>query len=279
MPVIINASTSAGAQIIPDNSGVLQFQSNGANTVAIAANGTMTTPAGIVVATASGSAAGGLIRAPQVLTSGTSYTTPATCTSIYVEAVGGGGGGAWSANAQVDGGGGGGGAGAYCAKYFTVTGNTSYTYAIGAGGAANGATGSGGSAAVAGGNTTFTVGNVTITAGGGAVGQYTSGTNGADGGIGGTATNGDINARGGSGSTGTATLDSASALSTGGAGGSSFFGGNGAGGDDGSNAITIGANGVLGGGGGGRSGSTAGPTAAQLPGYGGNGIIRIWEFT
>jgi hypothetical protein len=41
---------------------------------------------------------GSLIRAPQVLTSGTSYTTPANCTQIYVECIGGGGGGGASNN-------------------------------------------------------------------------------------------------------------------------------------------------------------------------------------
>ena len=39
------------------------------------------------------SSSGALIRAPQILTSGTSYTTPSNCTAIYVEAVGGGGAG------------------------------------------------------------------------------------------------------------------------------------------------------------------------------------------
>ena len=57
---------------------------------------------------ASITAAGQLLRAPQVLTSGTTYTTPANCTSIYVEAIGGGGGGSGT---NASGGGSGGGAG------------------------------------------------------------------------------------------------------------------------------------------------------------------------
>jgi hypothetical protein len=81
---------------------------------------------------ASITAAGQLLRAPQVLTSGTTYTAPANCTSIYVEAIGGGGGGGGTYN---PGAGAGGGASGYCAKYFTVVAAVSYTYAIGAGGA------------------------------------------------------------------------------------------------------------------------------------------------
>jgi hypothetical protein len=42
------------------------------------------------------SIAGQLLRAPQVLTSGVSYTAPANCTAIYVEAVGGGGSGGFT---------------------------------------------------------------------------------------------------------------------------------------------------------------------------------------
>jgi hypothetical protein len=64
---------------------------------------------------------GALIRAPQILTSGTSYTTPAGCTAIYVEQVGGGGGsGGINTNSDnAKSGTGGGGSGAYAAKYFS----------------------------------------------------------------------------------------------------------------------------------------------------------------
>lgn len=194
-------------------------------------------------------ASGQLLRAPQILTTGTSYTTPANCTTIYVEAVGGGGGGA-RIGATADGyGGTGGAAGAYCAKYFTVTASTSYTYAIGAGGV--GRTGSSG-AGTAGGSTTFTVGATTITAGGGGGGgQF-------DGGDGGTATNGDLNVAGNGGGE--------NAHGGGGNGGGSFFGGGGRTGNPG-------VAGVFGGGGGG------GDSTNRDGGNGGAGIIRIWEYS
>ena len=131
------------------------------------------------------SSSGALIRAPRVLTSGTSYTTPSNCTAIYVELWGAGGSGG-----RGNAGSGGGGSGAYCAKYATVTGSTAYTIAIGSGGAAPTSNGQNGNA---GGNTTITIGATTYTAGGGGGGNGTA----ADtGGSGGTATNGDINISG-----------------------------------------------------------------------------------
>lgn len=258
MSVTINASNSAGIQITSDTSGTIQFQSNGANTIAIAANGTVTNPSGTLVATSTGSVNGSLIRAPQILTSGTSYTTPTNCTAIYVEAVGGGGGGGGGDKAV---GGAGGGGGAYCAKYFTVTGNTAYSYAIGAGGAAspnavaNGSTGS---------NTTFTVGGTTITATGGP-----GGTGNAVAAANATAlvqsVNGDIN---GWPSIGFGYITSSQlGISV---GGSSLF----------SSGFVVagskaGANGV--GFGSGASGGTG--LSNALGGTGANGAIRIWEFT
>lgn len=152
--------------------------------------------------TISVSPSGLLIRAPQILTSGTSYTTPSNCTKIYVEAVGGGGGG--STNAGNAGGGGGG----YCAKYFTVTGSTAYTYAIGGAGTSS----------TSGGNTTFTVGGTTITANGGTVS-----TNTTAGGLGGVGSNGDLNVRGSDGGKG----DGNGGAAGSGSGGSSVFGGGG----------------------------------------------------
>lgn len=139
--------------------------------------------------TISVSPSGLLIRAPRILTSGTSYTTPSNCTAIYLEMWGAGGGGAYG-NSY----GSGGGSGAYLSKYATVTGNTAYTYAIGSGGSGK-ATGSYGSGSN-GGNTTFTIGATTYTAGGGSGGSF-SGSTGSpiyfNGVSGGTATNGDIN--------------------------------------------------------------------------------------
>lgn len=198
---------------------------------------------------------GQLLRAPQILTSGTSYTTPADCTKIYVECVGGGGGGRDAVN--VGGSfrsGGGGGGGAYCAKYFTVTASTSYTYAIGAGGAANSA----------GGNTTFAVGGTTITAGGGSAGN--GGAAPVYGATGGTATNGDLNVKGN---------DSEAKYSdiAGSTGASSFFGGAARGG-----VLIggIGAGGAAGSSGGGGGGASGGGGAG---GAGGAGLIRIWEYS
>jgi hypothetical protein len=140
---------------------------------------------------------GRLIGAPQVLTSGTTYTAPANCTGIYVECVGGGGGGGsyvptfGVGTGTTTAGGGGGGAG-YSAKYFTVTPSTTYNYAVGAGGVGNPLFGSAGTS---GGNTTFTVGETTIIANGGGGGTaYGSFPGGGGGGSG-----GDINAIGQSG--------------------------------------------------------------------------------
>jgi len=197
-------------------------------------------------------ATGQLLRAPQILTSGVSYTAPASCTSIYVEAVGGGGGGGGTSGA---GGGGGGGAGGYCAKYFTVVAAVSYTYAIGAGGA-GGPTGL--SAGSAGGNTTFTVGATTITAGGGA-----GGVNEGAGAAGGTCTNGDMNIKGGGGGSG-------NNEDPGGSGGNSFFGGGAQG--------PLEANGVAGSSGGGGSGGGS-AYSSRTGGAGGAGLIRIWEYS
>ena len=208
---------------------------------------------GTVASWASITAAGQLLRAPQVLTSGVSYTAPANCTSIYVEAIGGGGGGGGTNGA---GGGGGGGAGGYCAKYFTVVAAVSYTYAIGAGGA-GGPTGTGSGSA--GGNTTFTVGGTTITSGGGAGGGLE-----ASGAAGGTCTNGDMNIAGGGGGSGNTGRP-------GGAGGNSFFGGGAQGRFDG--------NGFAGTSGGGGSGGSSGTITSQTGGAGGAGLIRIWEFS
>jgi hypothetical protein len=205
-------------------------------------NGKYLTTDGTDASWATIASTGQLLRAPQVLTSGTTYTTPVNCTSIYVECVGGGGGGAAG---STSGGGGGGGAGAYTAKLFTVTPSTSYTYAIGAGSSSTG------------GSTTFTVGGTTITAGGGGAGL---GAFVFTGGVGGTATNGDININGTGGGSGDRISSGA-----GGAGGPSFFGG----GAQGNSAV-----GTSGGGGGGAQGVNL-----ASGGAGGAGLIRIWEYS
>ena len=210
----------------------------------------------------SASTTGRLIRAPQILTSGTSYTTPAGCTAIYVEAVGGGGGSGGS-NASYGGGGGGGGGGV--AKYFTVTASTAYTYAIGAAGTAGSSSGSGG----AGGSTTFTVGATTITAGGGSAGVLGSVT--VVSASGGTATNGDLNIAGGA--AGRSGSSSAYLNELGGQGGNPGLGYFGAGGTLVS-ATGVGLPGT--GYGGGASGATNSGGAGAA---GTQGVIRVWEFT
>lgn len=136
------------------------------------------------------SASGQLIRAPRLLTSGTSYTTPSNCISIYVELWGAGGSGGRGGSV-----GGGGGSGAYCAKYATVTPSTAYTIAVGSGGAAPTANNNNGNT---GGTTSITIGATTYSATGGTggSGNPTGGALQANGGNGGTATNGDINISG-----------------------------------------------------------------------------------
>lgn len=255
-----------------DTAGVMRFFTAGTGITINATANTISSTA---------SSTGALLRAPQVLTSGTSYTTPANCTSIYVEAVGagGGGGGADSTGSGTQGGGGGG-SGGYAAKLFTVTANTSYTYAIGTAGTAGTNTGGAGGA---GGNTTFTVGATTITASGG--GGGTGATYGVAtqaitlrrGGAGGTATSGDINIPGTPGTVGAGNVEGATlaveSTVIAGNGGSSFFGGGGIGGltDE------AGANGAFGGGGGGGANSL--DNTGHAGGAGGAGIIRIWEYS
>lgn len=204
------------------------------------------------------SAAGRLLRAPQVLTSGTSYTTPANCNAIYVELLGAGGGGG-GANATSTNNGGSGAAGAYTMKYFAVSPSTAYTYAIGAAGTAGTA---GANAGGAGGNTTFTVGATTVTATGGTGGAAGSGSS-AKLTAGVTSTNGDINftSQGGySGISGDGERRGGSTLfGTGGSqiGTSAAVAGTGYG-AGGTGALSLGSN-------------TAGAAGSQ-------GLIRIWEY-
>ena len=225
------------------------------------ANITLDTSGGVTVgqnltvtgAFSAGSGLGGLlIRSPQILTSGTSYTTPANCNSIYVEAVGGGGGG--GGIGVNSGNGKGGGSGGYSAKHFTVNPSTAYTYAIGAAGTAGAGSGSNGVSGGTGGNTTFTVSGVTISANGGTGGGNQNNFAGA----GGAATGGNINVPGNPG-----------VGASGVTGGGSFFGGAGSN----TNGTSAGTAGSVGGGGGGGSGTS------QAGGAGGAGLIRIWEYT
>ena len=211
---------------------------------------------------ASVATSGALVRAPQVLTSGTSYTTPANCNSIYVECVGGGGAGGASQGTQASVGGAGGGGGGYCAKYLAVTPNTAYTYAIGAGGA-----GASSGASSSGGDTTFTVGGTILRANGGGSGNsWGVGPQGLSGGDGGASANGDINVTGDGGEAVSydykwiAGQGGGGAGAIGGGGGTGLYYGNGNAGRN-----------YGGGGSGGGNGGTSGA--------GGQGAIRIWEYT
>ena len=278
--------TAAGRALVDDADAAAQRTTLGLGTAAtlnvgtaannvVQLNGSAQLPAvdgSLLTNLPASSAIGRLLRAPQILTSGTSYTTPAGCNSVYVEAVGagGGGGGADGESGSAEGGGGGG-SGAYAAKFFTVSPSTAYTYAIGAGGTAGG---SGGTDGGDGGNTTFAVGATTLTANGGGLGsgaKSTSfGTQLGTGGSGGSASNGDINITGKSGQGG---AGGGGGVGSGGTGGPSFFGGSGRGGV----TDTSGSSGTSGGGGGG-GGNTA-DTSGHAGGAGGAGLIRVWEYT
>lgn len=205
----------------------------------------------------------GRLLSRTILTSGTSYTTPAGCYRIYVQIVGGGGGGGGASGHGTAGGGGG--AGGYGDGIFNVTPNTVYSYSIGAGGngGLNGGNGSGG------GSTTFTVGNITIAAfgGSGAYGMSGASQSLAQGGAGGGAL-ADMAGVGGNGGVGIR-LSGTDAIS--GAGGSSIFS---SGGMSLSTEGSSSANGYGGGGGGALSINT--------PASGGNGapgIIIVWEYS
>ena len=202
------------------------------------------------------SASGQLLRAPQILTSGTSYTTPVGCNNIYVEVVGGGGGGgAGTGGNNLNGGAGGG--GGYAAKYYSgVSPSTAYTYAIAAGGAA----------ASAGGSTSFTALGVTITANGGGAGAASgASTSGA----GGSATNGDVNLPGIIGTPNGGGSKGGSAAGP--------FASGGGGNVQGSSAT----NGLPGTyyGCGGSGGNCTGSGGTFAGGAGFQGVIRIWEYS
>jgi hypothetical protein len=263
--VFANSITSNLSISVPTN-----FGANAILTTLLIANGGSGTAGQVLTSNGSTgspywaavSAGGALLRAPQILTSGTSYTTPANCTKIYVEAVGGGGGSGGSPGSPYGGCGGGGGGGV--AKYFTVTASTAYTYAIGAAGSAGSSSAGGGN----GGDTTFTVSGTTITASGGAGGQL-GGSSSAFA-SGGGATNGDLNITGGSsGRAGGPPAYLNELGSQGGHPGLAYFG------TGGPASFTTGA-GISGSGyGAGASGGTNGNQAGAA---GTQGVIRIWEF-
>ena len=213
---------------------------------------------------------GRLIRAPQVLTAGSSYTTPAGCTMIRVTLVAGGGGGGGVSNLASNAAAAGGGAsGAVAIKTFLVAPSTAYTYAIGTNGTAGANTGGTGGT---GGDTTFAVGGVTVTAKGGLGGvgmTYGTALAAVLGGIGVIATNGDVNGRGAPGQSGVR-LSGTAAVS--GAGGSSPYGGGGGGLI--TDAVGLAATGYGAGGG----GACSLGTSARVGGVGVQGCIIVEEY-
>lgn len=190
-----------------------------------------------------------------IATSSTTWTVPRGVTKAVIEAVGAGGGGA--GNTTTGNGGGGGAGGEYVREYADVSGTSSISITIGAGGTAGG--GTGGAGGVGG---TTTVSTFVTALGGGGAGNP-NGSN-YSGGIGRLGATGDINVQGNGGGAGMAvTANSA------GAGGSSYFGGGGAapGGSD-----TCNAGGNYGGGGSGGLSFTGGDS----PGCAGsNGVVVI----
>lgn len=163
------------------------------------------------------------------------YTVPAGTTMLVVELWGGGGGGAGGSATTNGYGNGGGGGGAYAKKTITSP-SSSYSYSVGAGGAAvlKGLPGNNG------GDTTF--GSTLVVAKGGSGGAYSASGGGA-GGAGGTGSTGDATYTGGSGA----------------AGSTSYAGGGGGGAGSGGN-------------GGNASGTTAGTGTSELGGNGGTGV-------
>lgn len=239
---------TANNVILGNGTSAVQFVAPGTNGNLLTSNGTTWTSAAAPATT------GRLLRAPQFLTSGTTYTTPAGCTNIYVEMMGGGGGGG---GCNSNGPGGGGGNAILAWKYVTVSPSTAYTIAVGAGG-----TGVSGAAGNNGGNTTITVGATTYTSGGGGGG---AGSATSTPGSSGTATNTDGSVAG-----------TAASGSTGGAPNTMYGlfdptpGPGTATSNDGNNAKVYGSGG---------SGAYSVRGTTQIGGNGSQGFIRVWEYS
>jgi hypothetical protein len=277
MPLKLNGSTSGYVTIdapaiagttaltLPSANGTLISSGSSAALPVSAINATGTPSASTYLrgdgAWAGVSATGQLIRAPQLLTSGTSYTTPANCNNVFIEMIGAGGGGGGSNNVNSGSAGGGGGAAPYASVYVSVTPSTTYTYAVGSGG-------SGGSQAngTSGGTTSITIGATTYSISGGGGGTYVNNGNGSAGSSG-AATNFSF--------TLTSFLQAATVPGGGSCatpyglnvGGNALF--------SNSNSASVPGYGWGAGGGGGNS-SSAG---ARAGGAGYQGMIRIWEYT
>lgn len=227
-----------------------------------------------------GVGSGRLLRAPQVLTSGTSISHPTGTATIFVRVLGAGGGSTGCANSA--GGqitvGGGGASGAYAERTFVASSLTS-TYTIGAGGTAGANTGA---AAGTGGSTTFTHGGVTVTCPGGtgAPLNTTAGMAGASGATvgstpggapGAVSTNGDVNFGGSPGGIG---LRFSGTAAQSGAGAGGPFGGAGIG------RTTQGAGNAASGPGAGAGGGLSINAGGAVSGAaGGGGLIIVEELT
>ena len=214
----------------------------------------------------------GAFMGVRYLTSGTSYTPTAGCTTIHLIMVGGGaGGGGVKGAASTSGAGGGGGSGGTCEITISSL-SGSYTYGIGGGGAGgSGVTPSNGTD---GGITTFTNGATTYSAKGGSAGiactsagtlQVRAGGAGAV-----VSVNGDMN---GTGSPGGYGVTVTSAICNSGNGGSTPYGGGGVGVNT---ASAAGNNGT--GYGSGGSGAVSVANNTQTGGNGAGGLIIVYEF-
>lgn len=230
---------------------------------------TIYTSTGLVVSGTPGQ----LLRRTLILNGTTTFTPGNLTRAMYVEAVGAGAGGGGCATAITNAAAaGGGGSGAYSAVYSLVT-KTSYTVAVGGGGAGGTAGANNGSV---GGDTSFDTGPSICTAKGGsggiaqtvAVGPIMGGLGGA----GGLASGGlgDIKNDGMAGLPG---WNLAAAQAVSGSGGNSYFGG----GSNGRKTQGAGAAAALYGAGG-AGGCIVSGGASVAGGNGSNGLLIVWEF-
>jgi hypothetical protein len=236
-----------------------------------ALTGAVTSVAG-ALATSVGTIPGRLLRAPQILTSGTSITHAAGTNTIVVEGVGGGGAGG-GAGALAGAIGGNGGSGTYGRKTFTSAAASS-TFVIGSAGA-----GSSGAAGGNGTNSTFTNNAVTMTLPLGSGGAITAGAatvaTAAGGAGGGAATNADFSINGQAGGAAMRPAAAVNALHSG-PGGSNPLG---QGGASHATAGTVAAGSAATGFGAGGSGVLNGSTAVASAGANGTaGAFIVWEF-